>query len=100
MINVRTDLALEAREIYKKSNNLNSEIEGIEVIKNEKEGINVTLVKVVNETGAKNIGKPVGNYITIDIPHFTAYDSETMEKVSHTLFESLKEMVCYLLCII
>ena len=31
MINVRTDLALEAREIYKQKNN-NNEIEGIEVI--------------------------------------------------------------------
>lgn len=93
MINVRTDLALEAREIYKKSNNLSSEIEGIEVTKREKEGINVTTVKVINEIGAKNLGKPIGSYITIDIPNFTAYDSETMDKVSHTVFESLKEMV-------
>lgn len=93
MINVRTDLALEASEICKKGKNLSGEIEGIEVTKKEKEGIKVTTVKVVNETGEKNLGKPIGSYITIDIPNFTAYDSETMDKVSHIVFESLKEMV-------
>lgn len=70
-INVRTDLALEAREIYKQKNN-NNEIEGIEVINEKQDEVNITTVKVKNEEGAQKIGKPVGSYITIDIPDFTA----------------------------
>ena len=92
MINVRTDLALEAREICKKNNN-NSKIDGIEVINSEKDNLKVTTVNIKNEKGAKNLGKPIGSYITIEIPEFTVYDSETMERVSKTVFECLKDLV-------
>ena len=68
MYNFRTDLASERRDIYKKANKLENEIDGIESTKEEKdENINIERVKIVNESGEKAIGKPIGNYITIDI---------------------------------
>ena len=68
MYNFRTDLASERRDIYKKANKLESEIVGIESTKEEKdENIKIERVKIVNESGEKAIGKPIGNYITIDI---------------------------------
>ena len=68
MYNFRTDLASERRDIYKKANKLENEIDGIESTKEEKdENIKIERVKIVNESGEKSIGKPIGNYITIDI---------------------------------
>ena len=68
MYNFRTDLTSERRDIYKKANKLESEIDGIESTKEEKdENIKIERVKIVNESGEKAIGKPIGNYITIDI---------------------------------
>ncbi len=68
MYNFRTDLASERRDIYKKANKLENEIDGIEITKEEKdENIKIERVKIVNESGEKAIGKPIGNYITIDI---------------------------------
>ena len=68
MYNFRTDLASERRDIYKKANKLESEIDGIESTEEEKdENIKIERVKIVNESGEKAIGKPIGNYITIDI---------------------------------
>ncbi len=68
MYNFRTDLASERRDIYKKANKLENEIYGIESTKEEKdENIKIERVKIVNESGEKAIGKPIGNYITIDI---------------------------------
>lgn len=68
MYNFRTDLASERRDIYKKANKLENEINGIESTKEEKdENIKIERVKIVNESGEKAIGKPIGNYITIDI---------------------------------
>ena len=68
MYNFRTDLASERRDIYKKANKLESEIDGIESTKEEKdENIKIERVKIVNGSGEKAIGKPIGNYITIDI---------------------------------
>ena len=92
MRNVRTDLALEAREIYKQKNN-NNEIEGIEVINEKQDEVNITTVKVKSEEGAQKIGKPVGSYITIDIPEFTAYDGETMDKVAQVFGKSLSRLI-------
>lgn len=58
-INFRTDLALERRELYKKANKLDNEIDGIETEEEENgESIKTVRVKVVNENGAKAIGKP------------------------------------------
>ena len=68
MYNFRTDLASERRDIYKKANKLENEIDGIESTKEEKdENIKIERVTIVNESGEKAIGKPIGNYITIDI---------------------------------
>jgi len=93
MINVRTDLVLEAREIYKENHKDEVDIDGIEVIEESENDIRVTTVKVKNEEGAQKIGKPKGNYITIDIPDFTAYDGETMDRVSEVLAEILGRLI-------
>lgn len=93
MINIRTDLVLEAREIYKENHKNEPDIDGIEVIEEKEKDINVTTIKVKNDSGAEKIGKPKGNYITIDIPKFTAYDGETMDRVSIVLAEVLERLV-------
>ncbi|HEX9027025.1 MAG TPA: GPR endopeptidase, partial [Clostridium sp.] len=93
MINVRTDLVLEAREIYKENHKAEEDIDGIEVIEESEQNIKVTTVKVKNEEGAKKIGKPKGNYVTIDIPDFTAYDGETMDRVSEVVSEILGRLI-------
>lgn len=93
MINVRTDLALEAREIYEESHKDEKDIDGIEVLEETDKDIKVTTVKVKNDEGSKKIGKPKGNYVTIDIPDFTAYDGETMDRVSEVVAEVLRRMI-------
>lgn len=93
MINVRTDLIVEAKEMYTKEHKDEKDIDGIEVIEESEKDIKVTTVKVKNEEGAKKIGKPQGNYITIDIPKFTAYDGDTMDDVSKVLAEILGRLV-------
>lgn len=93
MTNVRTDLALEAKEIYQEKHKKETDIDGIEVINETDNGIKITTVKIKDENGAKKLGKPKGNYVTIDIPEFTAYDSETMDKVSYVVAEILGRMV-------
>lgn len=93
MTNVRTDLALEAKEIYQEKHRKEKDIDGIEVINEIDNDIKVTTVKVKDENGARKIGKPKGNYVTIDIPEFTAYDGETMDRVSQVVSEILGRMI-------
>ena len=91
MVNVRTDLAIEANKIYKENNN--KDADGISVTEQKVDESTVTWVKVLNEDGAKKINKPMGNYITIDIPEFTVYDGELMDVVSKTLGVTLKNFM-------
>ncbi|WP_160686149.1 GPR endopeptidase [Clostridium sp. C2-6-12] len=93
MINIRTDLVLEAREIYNENHKNEPDIDGIEVLEEKEKDINVTTIKVKNDMGAEKIGKPKGNYITIDMPKFTAYDGETMDRVSIVLAEILERLI-------
>lgn len=91
MINVRTDLAVEARELYKQINK--READGIISEEEEIDDIKVTTVKILNQDGATKIGKPIGTYITIDIPEFTHYDGEIMDDVSEVLNNSMRKLI-------
>ena len=54
----RTDLASERRDLYKKANKIENEINGIKSEKNEiDEKISVEKVKITNEEGEKAIRK-------------------------------------------
>lgn len=94
MYNFRTDLALERRDIYKETNNIKGEIDGIlsEEI-DVTNTIKVTRVNVVNENGAKSIQKPIGTYTTIDVEKMRNITEEEISKISNTMSEELKKLI-------
>lgn len=91
MLNVRTDLALEAKELYKEKNK--KDAEGVIVEEFEDEGTKITKVNILNDDAAEKMGKPKGTYITLDIPEFTAYDGGLMDDVSKALGKTLKKLI-------
>ena len=94
MYNFRTDLASERRDIFKKANNLEDEIDGIEAEEiQENEKIRITKVKVTNQNGAEAIGKPIGNYITIDIKKLKVATNDDIQKASDVLSRELKKLI-------
>ena len=94
MYNFRTDLASERRDIYKKANKLENDIDGIESEKEEiNENLKIERVKITNENGEKAIGKPIGNYITIDVKKLKIAQDEDIEKAAETLANELKKVV-------
>lgn len=93
MYNFRTDLASERRDIYQKANNL-EQIDGIEATKEDiNENIKVERVKITNENGEKAIGKPMGDYITIDIQKLKIAQEEELEKAGEILAKELKTII-------
>ena len=92
--NFRTDLAIERRDLYRKANNIESEIDGLESEKEEiSQKISVERVKITNEEGQKAIGKPIGNYITMDIKNLKIAHEEDIEKSAETLSNELKKIL-------
>lgn len=94
MYNFRTDLALERRDLYRKAHNIENEVEGIET---EEEKISddliVSRVKVTNEKGEEAIGKPQGNYITIDIKKLKIATEDEIQKASEVVTKELKALL-------
>ena len=94
MFNFRTDLADERRNLYRKANKIEDEIQGIETEEQEiTEKIKVTRVKITNEQGEQAIGKKRGNYITIDIKKMNIITEEEVEKAAETLANEIKKLV-------
>lgn len=92
MFSIRTDLAIEAREAYSKKNK--NEIPGVEVNVNTKsKNIKVTTVKVVDDIGAKIIGKPKGTYITMEVPEIRHYDANLLDRISKNIAIELSNIV-------
>ena len=94
MINFRTNLASERRNIFKKANNIENEIQGIESEKEEiNENLKIERVKITTEEGEKAIGKPKGNYITIDVNNLKIAQEDEISKASEVLANELKKIV-------
>ena len=93
VLNFRTDLASERRDIYKKANNLN-QIEGIETAEEQiNDNIKVERVKITNPNGEQAIGKPIGNYITIDVKKLKIAGEEEIQKASEVVTNELKNLI-------
>lgn len=88
---VRTDLALEARERYEED----VEIRGVSVEEtyDEKRDIRATTVRIESENGAKAMGKPIGVYITLEAPKLSEPDKDYHREVSEDLAVYLQELL-------
>lgn len=92
MARIRTDLAIEAREFYNKQEN-RGDIPGVEVGVDKQEDVTITRVKVVEEVGARMIGKPRGNYITIEVPKLRDNDKDLQDEVGRILAKEVGSIV-------
>lgn len=91
MQNIRTDLALEAHELSKKNAKHTEQLSGVEAEVTEHGHITMTKVKIMNESGARELGKAMGNYITIEAPNLK-YSQEDYESVCKIIADELEKM--------
>jgi len=89
---VRTDLAVEAKELLHTDDS--DDTDGVELSFEEfcEERVRVTSVKIVNESGANLMGKPIGNYITIESEAMKENDTEIHEEIMKILAKQLADL--------
>ena len=92
MITRRTDLALEAREIYEEGQNA-SQIPGVKIDTKELENCTVTKVEIIDEQGAEIMNKGIGKYITLESNLMKFDDDESREEVITYLKDELVEIL-------
>ena len=66
MLTKRTDLALEARELFEESGR-NHCAAGVQAQEYGRRGCAVTAVDILNGQGSHALGKPVGRYLTVTL---------------------------------
>lgn len=91
----RTDLALEMREPEK------GKLDGVRMEEKRREDALITIIEVENKMGEKSIGKPVGRYITIELPPLTDNapgQNEYWDIISDELYPLLPPTGSVLVC--
>jgi len=68
------------------------EIPGVEMTVEEDDTATVTWVEITNATGAEAMGKPVGNYITLESVAMKENDPETHEAITKILASKLGQL--------
>jgi len=91
----RTDLAIECKEMLDESSDGILPVDGIKVKNTDYgEGVKATRISVIDENGASRIGKPKGDYITIEAEGII--DEETVKgTVTKAVAEELKSMISF-----
>ncbi len=94
MTNFNTDLAIERNDIYRKANNIENNVDGIETEEETiSDKIKVSRVKIINDKGAEALGKPIGNYITVDIKKLKIADNNEIQQASEVVTKELRSLL-------
>lgn len=93
-----TDLAIEVSELLRLDKDEDYEIPGVEISNKTFDNgdggeINVTRVEILNEEGESNMGKPKGNYITIECDEIKENSPTVHEKVIDILSKAIGELL-------
>lgn len=92
--NIRTDLAIENREVYRKAKRIEDEVPGVNTeVEDLGDGLKVTKVQILSEEGENALGKPKGNYYTIEADNMYLGIENINEGVSNKISEILKSII-------
>ena len=92
MISRRTDLALEAREIYQEGQG-SSDIPGVKIETKELDNCIVTKVEIIDEQGSQIMNKEIGKYITLESNLMKFDDDESREEMIEYLKDELVDIL-------
>lgn len=86
-MNFRTDLALERCE-----NLTQKDLEGVKIEICDSDDAKVTRIDILNEHGAKAVGKPIGRYVTVEVAPFAKH-AQFIDKSLGCVTEEIKRII-------
>ncbi|MBQ9757716.1 MAG: GPR endopeptidase [Clostridia bacterium] len=94
MFSRRTDLALEARELFFETGAVLDEIKGVKAEEETSDaGIRVTAVEVLDKEGEEALGKEKGKYITIELPKGWTGEQLVYEDACNACAKEIKKLI-------
>lgn len=93
MPTVRTDLAMEARELWRESAGETTALPGVRARDEAAEGFPVTRVEILDSEGERALGKPRGTYLTLDIAGFWRREEDAFPRAARAVAELLTPLL-------
>ena len=93
IVNVRTDLAIEAKRMWDRSMQEKTKLPGVKARQSGHFGIPIDVVEVLDKTGAERLGKPVGTYVTVELSCFFAKEKNYFRNAAEAIARVLRTML-------
>lgn len=92
MLQRRTDLAVEAHELWKESAAETTQLSGVRAEDGQREGFQTTVVTVLDEEGAAALGKPVGRYVTVELDGLLRREEDAFRRAVRAVAAEVETM--------
>ncbi len=89
----RTDLAVEAHELWRESAAETTRLSGVKAEEGSVEGFESNRVTVLDAAGAEALGKPVGQYITLELDGLLRREKDAFGRAARAIGQLLSPMV-------
>ena len=89
----RTDLAVEAKELWQKSAREQTKLEGVQARGDSREGFEVEIVQVLDKRGEQALDKPMGTYITITLDGLKQREEDAFGRAARAIAAEIKGLL-------
>ena len=89
----RTDLALEAKELWEESAQDTARLEGVEALSQTREGFQAETVRILDERGEQALGKPPGQYITLTMDGLARREEDAFPRAARAIAGELAQLM-------
>ena len=89
MLTIRTDLAAEARDLWRESAGETPRLPGVRARDEEAQGLPVARVEILDAEGERALGKPPGVYLTLDVAALWRREEGIFARVVRAMAELL-----------
>ena len=92
MFTKRTDLAIEAHELWRESAGKTTRLAGVKATEKKIQGYPVTQVDILDREGEAALGKPAGSYRTLDLTVFWQRGDGFFDRAVRAVGQQVKEL--------
>ena len=89
----RTDLALEAKELWEESARQTARLEGVAAFTETREGFLTETVEILDERGEKALGKPAGRYVTLTMDGLARREEDAFPRAARAVGGELARLM-------
>lgn len=89
----RTDLAMEARELWQERAGETTRLEGVEARTEEREGFLAETVRILDAQGEQALGKPEGTYVTLTMDGLQRREEDAFGRAARAVAGVLRELM-------